>query len=381
MGSVHWIDHVHALTSMRRRLFHGGFGDAADIASRVSDAWLAASPQPIAVSWAAPPRIAGNLAVRDGTFSSPIAELPGAARTAHVRELLPRARRPAPDRPMYVVLAASGQEGFATRTRLLRPMVESTGIGAILLENPFYGLRRPPWQRGTALRTVGDLVLMNMGMLQEGRSLLAWLAANGHTQLGITGFSMGAAQAALVAARWPEPLAVAICCAGVSSAPAFTRDLLSRSIDFERLGHGEGGAEVARRKLGEYIAMADVDRHPLPRCPEAAVIVGARYDGYVLADEVRRLHELWKGSELRWLPTGHVGALMQHGAALRWAAVEAMARLGRAIAAPPPEPRPLATTEAATEASTEGAQQGLWSFIERRARSFIEGRTGAARGR
>ncbi|WP_438002883.1 alpha/beta hydrolase family protein [Sorangium sp. So ce321] len=360
-GSVHWIDHFHALTSIRRRLFTGGFGDAEQIASRVSDAWFAAQPQPIAISWAAPPRVVGDLSVRDGTFRSPIAELPPASRVAHVRELSPRVRRPAPEQPMYVMLAASGDEGFATRTRLLRPMVESTGIGALLLESPFYGLRRPPGQQGTALRTFAELMLMSMGMMQEGLALLAWLAANGHTQLGITGFSMGATVAALVAARWPRPLAAAILCAGRSAVPVFTRDLLSRSVEFERLGRGEGGADGARQKIGEYVAMLDIDRHPVPRCPEAAVIVGARHDGYVVPDEVQRLHELWKGSELRWLLTGHAGALIQHSPTLRWAAVEAMARLRRAIAAPQPARR--------APTATEGALRGFWSFIERRAGS------------
>ncbi|MGK3984327.1 alpha/beta hydrolase family protein [Sorangium sp. So ce136] len=323
------------MTSTRRRLCAEGFGDAARLASCASSDWFAAPPQPIAISWAAP-RVVGNLAVRDGTFRSPFAELPEACRVGHVRELSPRFRRPAPDQPMYVMLAASGDEGFATRTRLLRLMVESTGIGVLLLENPFYGLRRPQGQRGTALRTFGDIMLMNMGMLQEGRSLLAWLAANGHRQLGITGFSLGAVQAALVAARWPEPLAAAILCAGRSSVRVFTQDLLSYSVEFERLGRDVGGAAEARRRIGEYVALLDIDRHPLPRCPEAAVIVGARYDGYVFPDEVQRLHELWKGSELRWLPTGHAGVLMQHAETLRWAAVEAMMRLRRAINAPTP---------------------------------------------
>ncbi|KYF75553.1 hypothetical protein BE17_16360 [Sorangium cellulosum] len=340
------------MTSFRRRLFTEGFGDAAQIAARVSDAWFATPPQPIAVSWAAPPRVVGHHArhaVRHGTFRSPAAGLPEASRIAHMCELSPRVRRPAPDQPMYVMLAASGDEGFATRARLLGPMVESTGIGVLLLENPFYGLRRPPGQRGTALRTFADLMLMSLGMVAEGQALLAWLAANGHTQLGVTGFSMGAAVAALVAARWPKPLAAAILCAGRSAVPVFTRDLLSRSVEFERLGRGAGGAEEARRRVREYVAVLDMDRHPLPQCPSAAVIVGARHDGYVVPDEVERLHALWKGSELRWLPTGHAGALVKHGETLRWAAVEAMARLRRATAARQPELRPPAVMGSAQQ--------------------------------
>jgi hypothetical protein len=333
MSSVHWIDYVLAFSMIRRRLFTDGFGDAAQVDRVLSGARFEAPPQPIAITWAAPPRIEGNLAIRDGTFSSPTAELPEAARSAHVREILPRTRRPAPEQPMYVVLAASGEEGFTSRMRLFQPMVEAAGIGVLLLENPLYGLRRPPGQKGTAIRTVSEHMLMALGMMDEARSLLAWLAAEGHTRLGVTGFSMGASMAAVVAARWPRPIAAALFGVGRSAVPVFTRGLLSRSINFERLGSGEGGAEEARERLSRYIALTDLDRHPLPRCPAAAVLVGARRDGYVFPDEVQKLHELWTGSEIRWLSTGHAGALVQHSEALRQAAVEAMERLGRATAA------------------------------------------------
>lgn len=336
MRSVHWIDHVLAFSMIRRRLFTDGFGDVAQLDRGLFGVQSQAPPEPIAITWAAPPRIEGSVAVRDGTFASPVAELPEAARLARVRELLPRARRPTPEQPMYVVLAASGEEGFAARTRLFQPMVEAAGIGALLLENPLYGPRRPPGQKSTAIRTVSEHMLMNLGMMEEGRALLAWLAAEGHSRLGITGFSMGAAMAALVAARWPRPIAAAILGAGRSAVPVFTRGLLSRSIDFARLGRRSGGgAEEARERLGRYIAELDLDRHPLPRCPAAAVIVGARRDGYVSPDEVQKLHDLWRGSELRWLSTGHAGALVQHAEALRRGAVEAMGRLDRAAVGSP----------------------------------------------
>ncbi len=329
MSTAHWLDYAAAVTTIRRRLFTAGFGDTATLEQLLTHAFEAA-PRPVEISWAAPPRVEQRMAVRDGTFSSPVAGLPEAVRVAHVRQLLPSARRPAAEQPMYVVLAASGDEGFVTRTRLFQPMVESLGIGVLLLENPFYGPRRPPGQKLTAIRTVSEHVLMNFGMIEEGRSLIAWLAAEGHTHLGITGFSMGAGMAAIVAARSPQPIASAIFAAGLSPVPVFTRGFLSYSINFARLGRDAGGKERARDELGRYMAAGDLNRHPVPRCPEAAVIIGAKRDGYVFPDQVQRLHELWKGSELRWLPTGHAGALMHNAEALRQAAVDAMVRLKRA---------------------------------------------------
>ena len=330
MSTAHWLDYAAAVTTIRRRLFTAGFGDTATLEQLLIHSPFEDAPRPVEINWAASPRFEQRMAVRDGTFSSPVAGLPEAARVAHVRQLLPSARRPAAEQPMYVVLAASGDEGFVTRTRLFQPMVEALGIGVLLLENPFYGPRRPPGQKLTAIRTVSEHVLMNFGMIEEGRSLITWLAAEGHTRLGITGFSMGAGMAAIVAARSPRPIASAIFAAGLSPVPVFTRGFLSYSIDFARLGRGAGGKERAREELGRYMAAGDLNRHPVPLCPEAAVIIGAKRDGYVFPDQVQRLHELWKGSEVRWLPTGHAGALMHNAEALRQAAVDAMRRLERA---------------------------------------------------
>ncbi|WP_394829873.1 alpha/beta hydrolase family protein [Pendulispora albinea] len=326
MLRAHWLDYLLSLVMARRPLFGSGWGDSARLDRFLMGLGLEEPPEPLAIAWS-PSREYRGFVVRDGTFESPIAELPHAAHRGHLRALLPRRQRFARPRAMYVSLAGSGEEGFAVRLRLFGPLVEHFGIGVLLLENPFYGLRRPPGQRGSAIRTVSEHMLMNLAMVKESLGLLESLAEQGHTRLGVTGFSMGGAMAALTAAITPRPVAVAIFCAGRAPKYAFTRGLLTRSIDFEHLGLTEGGREAARGRLRRLFATADLDRHPVPRCPKAAVIVGARHDGYVSPEEVQRLHELWKGSEVRWLDTGHVGAMLRHTVALRRAAVDAIDRL------------------------------------------------------
>ncbi|AUX32160.1 MULTISPECIES: alpha/beta hydrolase family protein [Sorangium] len=329
MGSVHWLDYTLSLAMTRRRLFAGGWGEQTLLDRFAPTLELGARPCPLAIAWSPVTTAQGGFLVRDGTFTSPTAGLPDAASRGHVRALLPRRERSMQPRPMYVSLASSGEEGFAVRTRLFGPMVEQSGMGVLLLENPLYGLRRPPGQRGSAIHTVSDHMLMNLGMLEECLCLLETLAQEGHTRLGVTGFSMGGSMAALAAALSPRPLAAAIFSAGRSAVYAFTTGLLSRSIDFERLGRGEGGTTGARSRLARLFATADLDRHAVPRSPDAAVIIGARRDGYVDPGEVQRLHELWKGSEVRWLDTGHVGTVLQHAGALRRASLDAMERLRR----------------------------------------------------
>jgi predicted alpha/beta hydrolase family esterase len=111
--------------------------------------------------------------------------------------------------------------------------------------------------------------------------------------------------------------------AGLSGVPVFNEGLLSRSVELSALG----GPERGRARLAELFGAADLDRHPPPRRPEAAVLVGARRDGYVRADQIEALAARWRGSELVWLDTGHAGALVRHGAALRAAALRALDRL------------------------------------------------------
>jgi dienelactone hydrolase len=259
----------------------------------------------------------------DGSFAAALAHLPACAKRAFVRRIAPTAPQGSRHRPVYVALAAAGDEGFAQRTRLYRPLAARAGIEVVLLESAMYGLRRPWGQRGSAIRTVAEHLLMNLSTVDETRALVEHLAREGHERIGVLGFSMGGASAALAAAVIARPLAVAVLAAGRSVVRVLIEGKLSQSIDFDALG----GSDAARARLTALFGAADLDRHPAPRRRDAVVIVGGRRDGYVFAEEVEDLHALWATSELRWLDTGHAGAFLYHGMALRRAAVDAMARL------------------------------------------------------
>ncbi|WP_437737542.1 alpha/beta hydrolase family protein [Sorangium sp. So ce1335] len=320
--SVHWLDHAAAIQTRRRRLFAGGWGDEGVLERVPAVARFAEPARAAAVTWGRARR-EGPVEVTDGWFASACPGLPPCASTAFVRRIAPAAPERGRRRPVYVALAASGEEGFASRTRLWRPLAAREGIEVILLENAMYGLRRPEGQRATAIRTVAEHLLMNLATVEETRALVEHLAGEGYERIGVVGFSMGGTAAALAAAATARPLAVAIIGAGRSVVPVFTEGMLSISVEFEALG----GA-AARARLGALFGAADLDRHPTPRRPDAAVIVGARRDGYVFAEQVEELHALWRASELRWLDTGHAGAVVYKREALRRAAVDAMARLG-----------------------------------------------------
>ena len=47
------------------------------------------------------------------------------------------------DTPVCVQLAATGDEGFMDRRRVVAGPLLEAGIGSVILENPFYGRRKP----------------------------------------------------------------------------------------------------------------------------------------------------------------------------------------------------------------------------------------------
>ena len=64
-----------------------------------------------------------------------------------------------------------------------------------------------------------------------------------------------------------------------------------------------------------------------PTAPEAAIFIGAEQDRYVPADSVAYIHRMWKGSELRYIPGGHVSSFVFADMVYRRAVQHALSRL------------------------------------------------------
>ncbi|MFP2927245.1 alpha/beta hydrolase family protein [Pyxidicoccus sp. 3LG] len=318
----HVVDVLFAGLARRARLFAEGWGDEQLLQEVTVGTSFLPEPARVQPVWGAP-RLHRGAQVRDGTFASPLTRLEPAALTAHVRWLSDGGSN---RRAACVVLAASREEGFALRERLYASLVPE-GVDLFLLENPYYGLRRPLGQRGGALRTVSDHVLMNLGMVEEARALLAWLRGAGYERLGVAGYSMGGYMAALTAVLVPEPLGVAALAAGASPVPVFTRGLLSWSIAFEELDGSRRDAEQARHRLGRIFDLANLTRFPPPRQPGAAILLACRRDGFVPEGETRALQAHWGHSELRWVNAGHVSAILTERTALCAAVRDSLARV------------------------------------------------------
>jgi dienelactone hydrolase len=279
----------------RLRFFSAGWGeeDHLEIELPVDD------PEPISIEWGPAAFRAGKV-ITKGEFISPATDvLPDRAHCARVVRIEPPQRT-----DKTVVLMAAWNE-HDPRARIdLATRLADRGIASLILENPFYGARRPRDGDGQPIRTVSDFFQMGAGAVSEGRTLLATLRDQGH-QPGVAGYSMGGNVAALISALMPFPVATAPLAASYSPAPVYLDGALRGGIDWAALG----GESRASGRLRSLLLRASVLAVPAPPHSRHAVLVAARNDGYVPAEATEALHEHWPGSELRWTAGGHATLL------------------------------------------------------------------------
>ncbi len=305
------LDRLYARYSNRPLFFRQGWGDMGFLKALSPD-WLQERAQAkISISWDREER-ADGIRIRQGRFASPFEArgFPPESGTAYVEMILPIDGNGRP--PVCLHLAATGDEGFERRRKALALPLAKRGIGSLILENPYYGKRRPPGQHSKMLRCVSDLILMGSAALTEGSTLLAWLRREGYTKMGVSGISMGGHMAALVGALSPGPVAIAPCIAPHSPSAVFLEGILSRYCAWDALNHEHEGPDEAREFMTELLNIMDIRRYPPPQAPAAAVLVAARNDAYIPPESAAKLHRHWPGSSLRWLEGGHVGAFLFH---------------------------------------------------------------------
>lgn len=294
---IHPIDQAAGLLlahgPARLRVFSGGWGDPGAL-SHLEHLERLPPPERIEPEWGRPEPGPGATILRHGSFASPVDELPPRARTGHVLEVSPADGA----RWRCLLMSAWNDHGYASRIELARRLA-GRGIGSLILENPYYGKRRPEPDVDQPIRTVADFALMGLGAITEGRGILT--GVSDRFQVGVSGFSMGGNLAALVAATMPGPLATAPLAASHSPGPVYLDGVLRHGIAWDSLQGPDDPAGELRRRLTAASAL----RIPVPEHGATAVIVAARNDGFVPVEAVRALHRHWPGSELRELRGGH----------------------------------------------------------------------------
>lgn len=280
----------------RLRFFTQGLGDPTELEwfqDSAHEAWPLLKLQ---IEWSEPTAKASTI-IHEGHFESPLEFLPTRARAGRVRLIEPRegAER------CVLLLAAWNDHTFTTRTAIGTRLAAS-GIASLLLENPYYGERRPapePWQ---SIQTVVDMARMGRAAIEEGRALLQYGQDELGFQMGVSGYSMGGAHAAYVAATSPIPVATAPLAPSHSPAAVFKDSALAAGVGL--------ATESERRRFNAYLDSVSVLNFAAPPHTGAAVLVAAVDDGYVPYESAQAIHRHWPGSKLIKTGGGHASLLL-----------------------------------------------------------------------
>ncbi|MDQ5986749.1 MAG: hypothetical protein CSYNP_02482 [Syntrophus sp. SKADARSKE-3] len=321
------LDRLYARVSNRRLFFRQGWGDLTPIREVQANGYHPGPTKKIDINWTGEMQTDGMI-VRQGRFSSPFnsVDFPEESHMAHVEWVMPAIS--SSSTPVGIHFAATGDEGFSRRRTAFAKPLARVGIGSMILENPYYGLRRPAGQHSKMLRYVSDLWTMGVATIAEGRSLSKWLFDHGYEKQAACGISMGGHMAAKVGLLSDIPMAVACIVAPHSAAAVFTEGLLKKYCAWDILNRKLGGQNGnAYELMRELLALTDIQRLPVPRKPQWAVFIGARKDAYISEKSIRLLHEHWPGSRLRWIESGHVGAFLFYRKAFLNAIMDALERV------------------------------------------------------
>jgi hypothetical protein len=320
------LDRLYASQSNKRLFFRQGWGDLPLLKDRLAAGFSIPPAQDLTMVWGQA-RMEKGARIRQGSFVSPF-DAPGfprESRTGHVELVLPPAATA--ETPVCLHFAATGDEGFARRRIVLALPLVKHGIGSLILENPFYGKRRPAGQHGKMLNRFVDLYLMGAATVREGRSLMQWLRREGYSRLGVCGISMGGHMAAQVGALSGEPAAIVACITPHSAGAVFTEGILKDYLAWDVLNRELNGSGRAVDLMKDFLDLTDIRHYPAPVNPRACFLVAAAKDAYIPPESAMILHRHWPGSTMRWLGGGHVGAFVFHRHTFLEATVNAFAQL------------------------------------------------------
>ena len=305
-AGIHWLDIASARLQRAKSFYQSGWGDRA--AFDVFWEEVRHRREPVAVTPALKRRrlpVPGARAY-EGEFLSPASFLPREVARARVRVYLPRDRV----RGVCLHLGGLGEQTFARREWLARELVK-VGIGAVLLETPYHGSRRPVIERGGGMRSVADQMWLSAATVAESAALLGWLRADGY-RVAVSGFSMGGCIAAYTAVRVPWPIDLIAAGLPMSGSHVAAQGLLRRLVCWEALGGAHDGV-TALTQAYDSIALHHLEP---PVDASRAHLIGFRRDGIVPPSSTRAIHAHWPGSRVSWIDTGHVGGFFRSRHAL-----------------------------------------------------------------
>lgn len=167
--------------------------------------------------------------IAEGRFESPLAKhmpglLPKESVEARFQILVPKQWSRKERRPLCVHLAGTGDHFFWRRRNFMaKPLASESSIASVILENPYYGVRKPKDQVRSSLKYVSDLFVMGAALILETMVLLRWCERQGYGPLAVSGISMGGHMASIAATAWPKPLGIIPCLSWSTASCVFTQ--------------------------------------------------------------------------------------------------------------------------------------------------------------
>ncbi|HXN30301.1 MAG TPA: alpha/beta hydrolase family protein [Polyangiaceae bacterium] len=191
-------------------------------------------------------------------------------------------------------------------------LYEALGVDVLHLQLPFHGSRNPAAAlfHGELFWTA-DLVRSFEAVRQsctDARTLVAWLRAQGYTEIGVTGISMGGSIAMVLACLdLPPDYIVPIIGHlqlgdAIEEAPIFW----SMKRNLERFGIGR----ARRRQIFEQFGLAKLTPS-LP--PQRQLWIMARDDAFITAPVVERQWRAWGEPPIEWIAGGHMTVALSLG--------------------------------------------------------------------
>eukprot|EP00074_Homo_sapiens_P074227 XP_011530576.1 protein ABHD18 isoform X3 [Homo sapiens] len=193
-------------------------------------------------------------------------------------------------RPVCIHLAGTGDHHYwRRRTLMARPMIKEARMASLLLENPYYGCRKPKDQVRSSLKNVSDLFVMGGALVLESAALLHWLEREGYGPLGMTGISMGGHMASLAVSNWPKPMPLIPCLSWSTASGVFTTtDSFKMGQEFVK--HFTSSADkltnlnLVSRTLNLDISNQVVSQKPADCHNSSKTSVSATSEGLLLQD-------------------------------------------------------------------------------------------------
>ena len=312
----------NSMISIRAKYFFGGWGIAEEIRK-----YNLRSQVDIESLQLSPARQRKGYLTQDGVFTSPATadmKLHDSCSTGHFRLVLPPETEMSAGKqiPLAVLLGSTGDEGYAWREKHVAvPLAVQSGVASLILEYPFYGQRRPPWQSRSYLSRVSDLMQMTYTSVEEVIALLRW--AEGSGRFGpfvIGGLSFGGTCAGICAKTiasteniLKDKTMVVSHLGSCSGGPVYTQGCLARRVDWNALASEidmeiQGAMDYMNNLLDPYrntelILERGEKEKAVPSLPFIQLM--AVNDKFVPQSSSMRLHHL-TNSELRVLTGGHV---------------------------------------------------------------------------